>query len=72
MGNADLSYDFLAVPKFVALVRRWSGAPVNDVYCGLRGFTREFYDRLDQRCIGAKFATEMVIRAGIHLARVGR
>ena len=110
MGDADESYDFLEIPKFVArlrdgddlvqgcrlawggghiapgampllhrwwgnpmftlMVRKWFGAPVHDVYCGLRGFTREFYKRLDQRCTGMEFATEMIIKAGIYHARV--
>ena len=110
MGDADESYDFLEIPKFVAklregydlvqgcrlewgggriepgampflhrwwgnpmftlIVRKWFGAPVHDVYCGLRGFSREFYERLDQRCTGMEFATEMIIKAGVHRARV--
>ena len=89
MGDADDSYDFLEIPKFVAKLRegfelvqgcrlpsgggtvlpgampvlhRWLGnpmfsllgrqmfwVPLHDVYCGLRGFTRRVYDRLDQR-----------------------
>jgi glycosyltransferase involved in cell wall biosynthesis len=110
MGDADDSYDFLEVPKFVAklregndlvqgcrlesgggtllpgampflhrrlgnplfssLARRWFGAPIHDVYCGLRGFTRELYDRLDQRCTGMEFATEMIIKASLRGARI--
>jgi len=41
------------------LVRKWFRAPINDVYCGLRGFTKPMYERLDQRCTGMEFATEM-------------
>src|SRR5262249_18931136 len=52
------------------LARRMFWAPVNDVYCGLRGFTRAFYDRLDQRCVGMEFATEMIIKCGILGAKV--
>jgi glycosyltransferase involved in cell wall biosynthesis len=110
MGDADESYDFLEIPKFVSklregyelvqgcrlewgggtiepgampllhrwwgnpmftlMVRKWFGAPVHDVYCGLRGFTRDFYERLNQRCTGMEFATEMIIKAGVYKARV--
>lgn len=103
MGDADGSYDFGAVPAFVAKWRdgfdliqgcrlprgggtvqpgampplhRWVGnpalswlarrmfrTPLNDIYCGLRGFTRAFYDRADLRCTGMEFATEMIIKA---------
>jgi glycosyltransferase involved in cell wall biosynthesis len=110
MGDADDSYDFLEVPKFVAklregnelvqgcrlprgggvirpgampflhrwvgnplltnLVRWWFDAPVNDVYCGMRGFTKELYARLDQRCTGMEFATEMIIKSSLMRERI--
>ncbi|MDA1054071.1 MAG: glycosyltransferase family 2 protein [Planctomycetota bacterium] len=102
MGDADDSYDFGEIPRFVKLlrdgfdlvqgcrlprgggvivrgampwlherignpmfsflVRRMFKAPINDVYCGLRGFSRAAYDELDLRCSGMEFATEMVIK----------
>src|SRR5262249_40145956 len=43
---------------------------INDVYCGLRGFSKEFYEKLDQRCTGMEFATEMIIKASIYGARI--
>ncbi|MCD0458379.1 glycosyltransferase family 2 protein [Roseiconus lacunae] len=106
MGDADDSYDFLELPKFVDRLReghdlvqgcrlprgggkvlpgampflhRWFGNPVlsalvrlmfripiNDVYCGMRGFTRKHYDQLDLRSPGMEFATEMIIKSGLH------
>ena len=50
---------------FSSMVRRMYQAPIHDVYCGLRGFTRELYDRLDLRCTGMEFATEMVIKSSL-------
>lgn len=110
MGDADDSYDFLEIPKFVEklqqgyelvqgcrlpagggnirpdampfthrwignplfswLVRTWFDAPINDVYCGLRGFTKELYKRLDQRCTGMEFATEMIIKSSLFRAKI--
>jgi len=52
-------------PMFSAMARVWFGAPVHDVYCGLRGFTKALYLRLDQRCTGMEFATEMVIKSSL-------
>lgn len=103
MGDADDSYDFLEIPKFVEklregfelvqgcrlpsgggriapgampflhrwwgnpmfsiMARRMFGATIHDVYCGMRGFTKRLYERLDQRCMGMEFATEMIIKA---------
>ncbi len=110
MGDADDSYDFLDIPKFVDKLRagadlvmgcrlpsgggtiepgampflhQWLGnpmftamarlmfkAPIHDIYCGLRGFTRAHYDKLDQRCIGMEFATEMVIKSSLMRAAI--
>ncbi len=110
MGDADDSYDFLEISKFVdelrkgfdlvmgcrlpagggtvkdgamptlhrwwgnpmfsAMVRRMFNAPIHDVYCGLRGFTRDLYHRLDLRCTGMEFATEMVIKSSLFDAKI--
>ena len=110
MGDADDSYDFLELPKFIfklregydlvqgcrlpsgggsvkagampflhrwwgnpmfsLMARRWFHAPIHDVYCGLRGFTRDLYDRLDLRCTGMEFATEMIIKSSLHGTRI--
>jgi glycosyltransferase involved in cell wall biosynthesis len=110
MGDADDSYDFLELPKFVerlregydlvqgcrlpsgggtvapgampflhrwwgnpmfsAMARRWFRAPIHDVYCGLRGFTRQHYESLQQRCTGMEFATEMIIKSSLREARI--
>jgi glycosyltransferase involved in cell wall biosynthesis len=110
MGDADDSYDFLELPKFVeqlragndlvqgcrlergggqvlpgampflhrrwgnpmfsAMARSWFRSPINDVYCGMRGFTKEHYRTLDQRCTGMEFATEMIIKSSLNQARI--
>jgi glycosyltransferase involved in cell wall biosynthesis len=105
MGDADNSYDFLEIPRFVTklnegfdlvqgcrlstgggtivpgampflhrvlgnpvfswLARRWFKSPLHDIYCGLRGFRKDLYYSLDQRCTGMEFATEMIIKASL-------
>jgi glycosyltransferase involved in cell wall biosynthesis len=57
-------------PFFSALARLWFGCPVHDVYSGLRGFTKDLYARLDLRCTGMEFATEMIIKACLLEARI--
>jgi glycosyltransferase involved in cell wall biosynthesis len=106
MGDADDSYDFREIPRFVAklregfdlvqgcrlpsgggtvlpgampalhrfwgnpmfsfLARKMFRAPVHDVYCGLRGFRRDFQAGLSQRCTGMEFATEMIVKASLN------
>jgi glycosyltransferase involved in cell wall biosynthesis len=57
-------------PMFSWMARVWFRAPIHDVYCGMRAFTREFYLSLDQRCTGMEFATEMMIKSSLRRARI--
>ncbi len=57
-------------PGLTWLVQTMFKAPINDVYCGMRGFTKELYTRLDQRCTGMEFATEMIIKSTLFGARI--
>jgi hypothetical protein len=52
------------------MARWWFHAPINDIYCGMRGFTKELYLRLGQRCTGMEFATENVIKSTFFSARI--
>jgi glycosyltransferase involved in cell wall biosynthesis len=110
MGDADDSYDFRDVPRFVEKLRegfelvqgcrlpwgggtilpgampflhRWWGnpmftvlsrwwfrSPVHDIYSGFRGFRKALYHRLQQRCTGMEFATEMIIKASLYGANI--
>jgi hypothetical protein len=45
-------------------------APIHDVYCGMRGFTKALFNSLDQRCTGMEFAPEMIIKASLFGARI--
>lgn len=102
MGDADDSYDFTQIPRFLAELRKgmdlvmgnrfrggiadgampflhrylgnpvlsWLGrlffkAPCGDIYCGLRGFTKEAYQRMGLHTTGMEFATEMVVKASV-------
>lgn len=57
-------------PALTWLVRNMFNAPVKDVYCGMRGFRRDLYFRLDQRCTGMEFATEMIVKSTLFGARI--
>ncbi len=69
-GAMPFLHRWLGNPTFSAIARWWFGARVHDIYCGLRGFTRAHYDRLDQRCTGMEFATEMIIKSSLCGARI--
>lgn len=69
-GAMPWLHRWLGNPMLSLLARRMFRAPVRDVYCGMRGFTKELYERLDQRSTGMEFATEMIIKASLFGARV--
>jgi glycosyltransferase involved in cell wall biosynthesis len=64
-GAMPFLHRWLGNPLFSLLARLMFGAPISDVYCGLRGFTRDLYQRLELRCQGMEFATEMVIKSSL-------
>ena len=57
-------------PMFSRFARLWFHAPIHDVNCGMRGFSRAFIQSLDLRCTGMEFATEMVIKSSLLHARI--
>jgi glycosyltransferase involved in cell wall biosynthesis len=65
-GAMPLLHRWWGNPMFSSMTRRMFHAPVHDVYCGMRGFTKEFYNRLNPRCTGMEFATEMIIKASLY------
>ncbi len=69
-GAMPLSHRWLGNPMFSFLARKWFCAPVHDIYCGMRGFTKSLFQRLDQRCTGMEFATEMIIKASLNKERI--
>jgi len=64
---------YLGNPVLSFLGRRLFGAPVHDLYCGLRGFRREAILSLGLNAPGMEFALEMIVRAalrGLSIAEV--
>lgn len=58
-------------PMFSHMTRWMFHAPIHDVNCGMRGFTKALYDRLDLRCMGMEFANEMIIKASLFGGNIG-
>ncbi|MEX2607349.1 MAG: glycosyltransferase family 2 protein [Kiritimatiellia bacterium] len=69
-GAMPSLHRWLGNPLFSQLARSWFGAPIHDVYCGMRAFTRELYDKLDLHCTGMEFATEMIIKASLYKSKI--
>jgi glycosyltransferase involved in cell wall biosynthesis len=69
-GAMPFWHRWLGNPLFSFLARRMFRAPIHDVYCGMRGFTKGLYQRLDLRCTGMEFATEMIVKASLRRAKI--
>src|SRR5262249_12381919 len=69
-GAMPFSHRWCGNPMFSIMVRRMFRAPINDVYCGLRGFTKGFFNRLQLLSPGMEFATEMIIKASLWRERI--
>ena len=110
MGDADDSYDFSRIERFVQKFRegydlvmgcrmprgggtiapgampwknRWIGnpslsfigrlffkCPAQDFHCGLRGFTKAAYEKMELKTTGMEFASEMVIKSTLKSLRI--
>ena len=69
-GAMPITHRWIGNPLFSKLSRWWFRAPIHDVYCGMRAFTKEHYLKLNQRCTGMEFATEMIIKSSLYSARI--
>jgi glycosyltransferase involved in cell wall biosynthesis len=107
MADADDSYDFERMDKFVEALRggadlvmgnRFQGgispdampwknryignpalsfigrllfrSPIGDFHCGMRGFSRDAFERMELQTTGMEFASEMVIKATLLRMRI--
>ncbi len=71
-GAMPFLHRWFGNPVLSWLVRMMFKIPINDVYCGMRGFKKTLYDRLDLRSPGMEFATEMIIKSGLHGATMSQ
>jgi glycosyltransferase involved in cell wall biosynthesis len=62
-GAMPVLHRWLGNPLFSLMARQWFKSPFHDIYCGMRGFSESHYERLEQRCTGMEFATEMIIKS---------
>jgi len=54
---------WLGNPVLSLIGRVFFKCPARDFHCGLRGFTREAYHKMELKTTGMEFASEMVIKA---------
>jgi len=65
-----LSHRYFGNPGLTALGKLFFGSSCGDFYCGMRGFSKAAYQRLDLRTTGMEFATEMVVKSTLLKLRI--
>lgn len=56
-------HKYLGNPVLTLIGRLFFNSPCGDFHCGLRGFRKDAYERMELRTTGMEFATEMVVKA---------
>ena len=62
-GAMPWHHKYIGNPVLSAVLNLFFRAGIGDSHCGMRGFTRAVYDRMDLRTTGMEFASEFVIKA---------
>ena len=63
-------HEYVGNPVLTRVGRLFFQAPCGDFHCGLRGFSKSAYERMDLRTTGMEFATEMVVKATLLHMRI--
>jgi glycosyltransferase involved in cell wall biosynthesis len=72
-GAMPWKHRWIGNPILSFIGRLFFKCPATDFHCGLRGFSKSAYERMDLRTTGMEFASEMVIKAtlrGMSIAEV--
>jgi glycosyltransferase involved in cell wall biosynthesis len=69
-GAMPWSHRWIGNPVLTFISRVFFHTPVGDAHCGLRGFRKDAYERMNLRATGMEFASEMVIKASLKGMRI--
>lgn len=64
-GAMPFLHRYLGNPVLSFIGRLFFGAQIGDFHCGLRGFTKDAFNRMQLQTKGMEFASEMVVKATI-------
>ena len=64
-GAMPWKHRWLGNPVLSFIGRLFFSAPITDFHCGLRGFTRAGFDKMELKTKGMEFASEMVIKSTV-------
>jgi glycosyltransferase involved in cell wall biosynthesis len=70
-GAMPFLHKYLGNPVLSFIGRLFFGLKIGDFHCGLRGFSKDAYNRMELRTSGMEFASEMVVKAGLKNMKIG-
>ena len=62
-GAMPWTHKYIGNPVLTGVLNRFFGLKSSDAHSGMRAFTREAFERMELRCEGMEFASEIVIKA---------
>ena len=62
-GAMPWTHRYIGNPVLTGVLNRFFGLRSSDAHSGMRAFTREAFERMELRCEGMEFASEIVIKA---------
>lgn len=69
-GAMPFLHRYLGNPVLSFLGRIFYSNKIGDFHCGLRGFTKEAFRKMDLRTTGMEFASEMIVKTTIYAMKV--
>jgi len=69
-GAMPWHHQFIGNPVLSFIGKTLFSANVNDFHCGLRGFSRDAYNRMSLRSSGMEFASEIVVSASLRRMKI--
>ncbi len=62
-GAMPFSHRFIGNPIITWAFRMFFKTQLSDVLCGMRAFTKSAFEKMNLRCLGMEFGTEMILSA---------
>jgi hypothetical protein len=69
-GAMPWLHRYVGNPILTGILNLFFRTPVGDAHCGLRGFRKDAYQRLNLQTTGMEFASEMVVKASLHRQKI--
>lgn len=69
-GAMPFLHKYLGNPVLSFIGRLFFKIPIRDFHCGLRGFSKDAFKRMELYTTGMEFASEMVVKAALHKMKI--